>query len=410
MVNTNLSKSSRDWGIIQKRNSDGSLAWYARITRLDGNGKKKQFTAKADNKSHARRLREELKARFDDRGERALEGVRMRFRDLAEIYEDRKLFAAEYHGTGKARRKVAGVRSLKPSQHYLKLLKGFFGSHLIKEIAHSDIEDFKAKRLKTPSIRGERSIADVNRSLELLRGILRFSVRNGWLAKSPFDMGSPLISKADENNRERVLSFEEEMRLLRCCTDERPMSYLRKGRLVNALRKGGRGYLKALIVTAADTAMRKGELLKLKWKEVDFDSRMITVVAMNSKTARERKIGMTVRVVEELQTLWKKGLLDQDSLVFGVKDNFQNGFTKVKEEAGIEDFHFHDLRHTAITRMVASGMPPLEIMKVTDHSQWKTFSRYVNPNKESIIQIAEALSRYNTSAASLNYTDQPFEN
>ncbi len=84
MTNNTIEKSSRDWGIIQKKEKDGSLCWYARITRYDGNGKKKQYTAKADNKSHARRLRDELEEKYNKRGKKAIEGDKMTFRTLAD--------------------------------------------------------------------------------------------------------------------------------------------------------------------------------------------------------------------------------------------------------------------------------------------------------------------------------------
>lgn len=66
MKNEETKKSSRDWGIIQKKDNDGKTVWYARIVRLDGQGKKKQFTAKAESKSHARRLRDELAEKYYD--------------------------------------------------------------------------------------------------------------------------------------------------------------------------------------------------------------------------------------------------------------------------------------------------------------------------------------------------------
>jgi len=112
MTNNTIEKSSRDWGIIQKKEKDGSLCWYARITRCDGNGKKKQYTAKAENKSHARRLRDELEEKYNKRGKKAIEGDKMTFRTLADIYKDKKLNSAQYHGEGKNKRKVSGLRSL----------------------------------------------------------------------------------------------------------------------------------------------------------------------------------------------------------------------------------------------------------------------------------------------------------
>lgn len=405
MANITSDKASRDWGIIQRREKDGNFTWYARIIRFDGNGKKKQYTAKADNKSHARRLRDELERKFDERGEMAIKGDKLRFRDLAELYAERKLFEAEYHGFGKARRKVAGVRSLAPSQHYLSVLREHFGDRPLKSITHSEIEDFKAKRLKEPSKRGERSITDVNRTLELLRAILRFAVRNNLLSKSPFDNGDPLISKADEVKRERVLSFEEEVRLLNVCSAEKLMTYVRNGKEIHARRKSGRGYLRALITVALDTAMRKGELLKLQWKDIDFSARLITITALNSKTSKERKVGMTGRVWEELKALSDQSPHDSSLLVFGIKDNFQNGFTNILNEARIEDLRFHDLRHTAITRMVNAGLPPMEIMKVSGHTQWTTFARYVNPDQNSVRRIADVLTAHNVQSQALQESE-----
>lgn len=186
--------------------------------------------------------------------------------------------------------------------------------------------------------------------------------------------------------RERILTFDEESRLLSVCTGERPVSYIRNGKEVHTTRKGGREHLKALIIVALDTAMRKGELLKLRWQDVNFQVRLITITAMNSKTLKERKIGMTERVFEELETLWNKSPGDPDILVFGIKDNFQNGFTNILNEAQIEDFRFHDIRHTAITRMVNAGLPPMEIMKVSGlyvasgEDRRSTGTHYTPPN------------------------------
>jgi integrase len=394
MSNTTNAKSSRDWGIIQKKEK-GVLVWYARITRFDGNGKKKQYTAKADNKTHARRLRDELDAKYNRRGEKAVDGDKMTFRKLADIYKQRKLIAAEYHGAEEAQRKVAGVRSLAPVLHYCNVLREHFGAYLLKNISHADIEDFKAKRLKTKSKRGERSIADVNRTLALMRSILRFAIQSGWLYQSPFDLGKPLVSIADEVKRERTLSRQEENRFLEVCTGKREIEYERNGKKVKAQLKGGRELIKALVITALDTAMRKGELLKLRWKDVNLTSRIITITALNSKTAKPREIGMTQRVYEELLRLWEISPKEEGLLIFGISD-IKKSFASVCLDAKIDGLRFHDLRHTAITRMVNSGIPPMEIMKVSGHTQYSTFARYVNPNTDSVKRIADVLSTYNT--------------
>ncbi|MBK8302977.1 MAG: hypothetical protein IPK98_06095 [Chloracidobacterium sp.] len=247
--------------------------------------------AKADNKTHARRLRDELQDKYSKRGEKAIEGDKLTFRKLAETYKEKKLVPAEYHGNNGAERKVAGLRSVKPVIHYLDVLKEFFGAYLLRNISHSDIEDFKARRLKTESKRGERSIADVNRTLSLMRTMMRYAVQNGWIMQSPFDLGAPLISMSDEVKRERTLSFDEESRLLTACMAEREIKYKRNGKPVKAKLKGGGELLKGLVVVALDTGMRKGELFKLCWRDVDLSRRIIKVTAFNSKTAKPRMWG-----------------------------------------------------------------------------------------------------------------------
>lgn len=385
----------KERGVISKKNRDGSVAWYARIVRMDGSGAKRQFTIKADNRTHARRLRDELREKFDDRGERAIEGNKMRFSELADIFETRKIKRAEYHGTNGARRKVSGLRSLHTAKHYLEVLRASFGRTLVRNITMSDLEEFKTERLRTPSNRGERSIADVNRSLELLRSILRFGVQNGWLSRSPFNSAISIISKADESHRDRVLSYEEEQCLLASCDKGREFTYERKGKQISALRKAGRDRMKALIITALDTAMRRGELLGLTWADIDFDRQVITITAFNSKTMRERKVGMTPRVAKELAALRESRNLSLDALVFGLRSNFKNAFRNLVNEAGISDIRFHDFRHTAITRMVSTGLPHTEIMKVSGHTQWSTFVRYVNQTETSITRVAKALAKVN---------------
>lgn len=369
-------KSSSDKGIIQKKNkTTGKLEWYARIVRIEGNGKKKEYTAKAESKSHARRLRDELSTKYGLRGESAIEGNKLNFRQVAEIYKEKKLFEAIYHGEGNAIRKIAGVRSLKPALHYLNVLVEHFGSKLLKNITHHDIEEFKIKRLQTPTKRGSRSISDVNRALTLVKTILKFAKQNGWIQFSPFELGKPLISMADEARRERVLSVDEEKNLLAVCV-------------------GNRAHLKPIIITALDTAMRRGELIKLQWDSVNFATRTITVIALNSKTARARILGMTERVIDELWKLWEQSAKEPNALVFGIKDNFKKSFASACQEANIDDLHFHDFRHTAITRMIQANIAPIEIMKISGHTQMSTFVKYVNPNENAVQRIANILSAH----------------
>jgi integrase len=352
--------------------------WIARLTYVDETGKRRNVKRRAENKTEAKEELKRLIGKLDNQGEQALDGDKMTFRDLAKVYEQRRLVPAEYHGD----RKVRGLRSYKTPLGYLKILTTHFGSRRIKNITHSDLEEFRQTRLRTPISNGnQRTIAAVNRELELLRAVLRFAMRQGWLSRSPFEMGAPLISKADEVRRERILSHDEEMRLLAVCT-------------------GRRAHLKPLLIAALDTAARRGELFKLVWADVDFENRLINLRATTTKTQRSRSIGITERLLNELKVLYEKSTGDPASLVFGITDTVKTAFAAACQEAGIEGFRFHDARHTAITRMVQSGMTPHLIMKVSGHTQPITFSRYVNVDEQTARQAAKALDRFNQSALS----------
>lgn len=223
----------------------------------DESGKRRVARRYCETKTEANRKRQELVRSIEERGEKAIDGDRLTFKTLAEKYKEAKLIPAEYVN----KRKVAGVRSLSPSLVMLKVLVQHFGDRRVKSITHSDIEAFKLARLKTPTVRGgsERSIASVNRELELLRAILNFARRQDWIPKNPFNSGASLISKADETHRERVMTFEEEDRLLAAC------------------ETSSRKHLRPILIAAADTGMRLGELLKLKWRNVDFGTRSTAV-------------------------------------------------------------------------------------------------------------------------------------
>jgi integrase len=144
--------------------------------------------------------------------------------------------------------------------------------------------------------------------------------------------------------------------------------------------------------------MRRGELLKLRWREVDLERQSITITALNSKTARARTIAMTPRVCDELNRLWNQSPKDSKVLVFGIVDTVKRSWRSACKKAKIEDVRFHDLRHTALTRMIQAGIQPLEVMKISGHTQMVTFTRYINPTGEAVQQAADRLADFHAAA------------
>jgi len=111
-----------------------------------------------------------------------------------------------------------------------------------------------------------------------------------------------------------------------------------------------RKHLRAILICALDTGMRRGEILSLKWSDVDFEERVLTIRAFNTKTMKERQVSLTTRLTLELEKLWDASPKGRDQIVFGFTNNVKNSFRSVRTEAGLPEIRFHDLRHTAATR------------------------------------------------------------
>lgn len=345
---------------------------YARITFTDASGKRRDVMRLAESKSHAKELATQMRRELKDHGSRAVDADRMIFAELASFYEEDRLIPAQY----REGRKVAGLRSLAGPKLYLKTLVEHFRKRLIKTITPSDVEKFKTTRLEAKNSKGGKlSIASVNRELEVLRSVFFYAKREGWIIRSPFERTRGLISKAEEKRRDRTLSQDEEKRLIEACS-------------------GSREHLRPILICALDTAMRRGELLKLCWRDVDLPGQSINIIAMNSKTAKPRVVGITNRLQIELTRLWEQSPKDPSELVFGVKDNFKNAWRSACNDANVEGFRFHDCRHTCITRWVSRGLAIAEIMRLSGHSTLAAFSIYVNSTEQTVRRGAQALDAY----------------
>ena len=99
----------------------------------------------------------------------------------------------------------------------------------------------------------------------MLRRLLNVAQREGWILRNPFAAGDSLISLADENKRERILTREEEIKLLSACDIPQ------------------RAHLKAILICALDTGMRQGEIFPGRWRNVDFENGLLKIQAFHTK-------------------------------------------------------------------------------------------------------------------------------
>ncbi len=186
---------------------------------------------------------------------------------------------------------------------------------------------------------------------------------------TPFERGEALINSAHERRRDRVLSRDEEARLLLAC------------------EKPARRHLKGIITALIDTALRKGELCGFLWPDVDLAAGTIHIRATIAKTAKARTVPITARLRRELDRMRAEVPYQDGEPVFGVFGDFKRAFAAACKDAGIEGLRIHDLRHTGTTRMIEAGMPPAQVMVVTGHSEFSTFRRYVSADDDAVRRV-----------------------
>ena len=137
--------------------------------------------------------------------------------------------------------------------------------------------------------------------------------------------------------------------------------------------------LPALVRLAVETAMRRGELLALKWEHVDLARRVAHLP--QTKNGEARDVQLSSRAVEILRSLPRR----IDGRVFGMTpDGLTQSFERACRRAGIRDLHFHDLRHEATSRLAERLPGILELSAVTDHKDLRMLKRYYHPRAEDL--------------------------
>src|SRR5262245_49458947 len=191
-------------GSIKTRKDRPGL--WARVSYVDETGRRRVIQRKVASKTEGKALLKKLLREIEDDGARIIDGERMTFGKLADIYTDHKLKPPVYKGETR----VSGMRSWKNQLVALKPLVEHFGKLRVRSITHADIEKYQTRRRQSKAHRGaDRTITGVNRELSLIRVILNFAERSGWLNRDPLGMGEVLISHDDEDRRERILTREE---------------------------------------------------------------------------------------------------------------------------------------------------------------------------------------------------------
>lgn len=266
-------------------------------------------------------------------------------------------------------RNIKQLRTWKKRVEQINTLKQFFGEKELINYSSKDIDDFKSFRMQTVKP------ATVNRELSTLRHIFNLAKRwKKFFGDNPVSVSGLL---REDNLRKRVLSLDEEARLLECS------AY----------------HLRPIIMTALYTGLRKSEILSLVWKNVDFNNNIIIIPSFNNKSKKEKTVPLSSVLRKLLLELKLKNSSVSEYVFLDEKGtnmkDIKTAFYNACRRAGITELVFHDLRHTAGTRMLEAGVGIVEISEILGHSSIElTRKRYLHPN-QSLRDAVEKLANFN---------------
>jgi integrase len=336
-------KRGRNAGVVEK--PAGSNKYWA-VMKHGG----KQYWRRAANKSHARELYHAMKTA-------AARGEWPPKQQPSPALFDELL--ADYR---KAKER-AGKAIMRTDIGYRRLIERF-GGRSAATIIQAEVEDWYGELMD------EMSVASANHHLQLLRAILLRGVSNRRLRHEDVP---PMKLENPNNQRVRYLLQEEELRLLPALPDR----------------------LADLTTLAIQTGMRKGELLNLRWPEVDFATG--TVWVKEAKSGEGRRLPMNsaarkilLRLRDARRDRIRERVVSRNAGAAyvvaapegGYLHNFNRYWYGALKRASIENLHFHDLRHTFATRYMEAGGNLFTLQKLLGHKTAAMVQRYTHLSQD----------------------------
>lgn len=158
---------------------------------------------------------------------------------------------------------------------------------------------------------------------------------------------------------------------------ERRLSSAEEAALMHACDATKNPYVCPIIVLALETAMRRGELVGLEWERVHLKEPSIQLT--RTKTGRSRGVALSSRAVSTLLALRPPHDNPKGAVFPGLTPNaLKLAFRRAVERAGITDFHFHDLRHEATSRLFEKGLSVMDVATITGHQDIRMLHRYTH--------------------------------
>jgi len=324
-------KSKADRGLYRRR---GSPHWWIRYA--DRNGRIIRETTGTTSKKLAREILAKQKVLVAEN--RHMDVKKVPKTTLNELCD-------QYWKLDGKHKRMKGLSSM------IGIWKKWFGNLPMKELNQQKVEKFLAERMEEKHL----SPATRNRHLAHLSSLFNRGKEWGLITDNPAQGIKPL---RENGARTRFLDKEEIQLLLEAATEE----------------------FRPILLTALHTGMRRGEIIELRWPDVDFRNRIITI--QDSKSGKKRMIPINDILNETLNVLpsrFKKGYVFPSPV--RPKQpwrDFRGQFKKAVGQAEIRNLRFHDLRHTFASHLVMNGVDVMTVKELLGHASLTMTLRYTH--------------------------------
>ncbi len=319
------------------------------------------------------------------------EGARAKQRTL------RKFLDGRYEAWAKAH--------LKSADFQLARLRSDFAEWLDRPM--HDFNPFAIEGLRQKWKKAGMQPRSINRDIQRLQSVLSRAVEWGILKVHPFPGLKPL--KADKTGRVRFLSPTEEAALRKSLVDREEglrgarerFNAWRAARRIKPLpaRSGDLlDHLRPLVIVALSTGLRRGELLGLKWADVNLAGKVLTVTAATAKSGHTRRVPLNAEALDILER-WneRQGKPKGAAFVFAGHDG--NRMTRIDTAwrslttlAGIKNFRLHDCRHHFASKLVQAGVDLYTVKELLGHSEIAMTERYAHLAPDNLRAAVDRVS------------------
>jgi integrase len=291
-----------------------------------------------------------------------------------------------------------------------------FGTRAVTEVKTAHVE-----ALASAMLRADLSPKTVRNVLTFLHSVFEHALDRGLIRENPVRRATrpSRRRRGDANPDLQFLTIEELDAVIRAIPDD---VVIRTPAPTRAGRRGSAPppppdvlgpVLRVVVLAAAMTGLRQGELLGLRWRDVDWSVQRIRVrntfvrgehsAEGKSDLSTRRSVPMTDRLAGELDRWSRRTVYNgDDELVFAHphsgnpldRSKVTRRFQEACRDAGVRPIRFHDLRHTFATRLAASGQPMRTIQEFLGHADSKTTQIYAHyaPSEREVEMVNQAFA------------------